>query len=69
MFDVRNPRFFFDAPVVIDAALRPRLDAFDGKIPAAPWSWFVQTTRSLSDHDFAVLTGVDAAGAESSSQQ
>jgi len=58
-FAVRDVRFYFDAPVAIDAALRSRLDAFvkRGHDPQGPyWSWLVQGTRYLSAHDFGVLT-------------
>ena len=56
-FDVTNPRYFFDQPVVIDAALRSTLDAFAKRDPAGPWAWFVQTTRTVSDADFDRLVG------------
>lgn len=59
-FKVRDVRLFFDAPVVIDADLRSKLDAFAGRDPANPWAWFVQTTRAVTEHDFAILTGKDA---------
>lgn len=57
-FRVGKPRYFFDTPVVIDPALRARLDAFAGRDPVGPWAWFVQGTRVISAHDFAILTGV-----------
>lgn len=56
-FRVKNPRFFFDKPIVIDAAMRENLDAFASREPARSWSWFVQGTRSLSKHDYELLTG------------
>jgi hypothetical protein len=57
-FAVRDVRFYFDSPVVIDAPLRARLQAFTdhGHDPAGAWSWLVQGTRYLTAHDFAVLT-------------
>jgi len=58
-FAVRDVRFYFDAPVVIDGALRSRLEAFvkRGHDREGPhWSWLVQGTRYLTAHDFAVLT-------------
>jgi hypothetical protein len=58
-FAVRDVRFYFDAPIVIDAALRSLLEAFvkRGHDPEGPhWSWLVQGTRYLTAHDFAVLT-------------
>ena len=56
-FRLSNARFFFDEPVVIDADLRAKLDAFADREPAKSWSWFVQGTRLITEHDFAVLTG------------
>jgi hypothetical protein len=57
-FPVRDARYYFDAPVMIDAALRSRLDAFvkHGHDPNGALSWLVQGTRYLTAHDFAVLT-------------
>jgi hypothetical protein len=57
-FAVRDVRFYFDSPVAINAALRAQLDAFvkHGHDPDGPWSWLVQGTRYLTEHDFAVLT-------------
>lgn len=56
-FKVRNTRFFFDKPVVVDSVVRARLDAFKDRDPSGPWAWLVQATRRLSEHDFRVLTG------------
>ena len=58
-FSVGDVRYFFDSPVVIDAALRSRLDAFvkHGHDPNGFWSFLVQGTRYVTAHDFAVLTG------------
>lgn len=55
-FTVTNVRYFFEEPVVIDAALRAQLDAFAAKDPHGPWSWLVQGTRKITEHDFKVLT-------------
>ncbi len=57
-FTVRDVRFYFDSPVVIDAALRARLQAFTdrGHDPSGPWSWLVQGTRYVNAHDFGILT-------------
>jgi hypothetical protein len=57
-FSVRDVRYYFDSPIVIDAALRSRLDAFvkHGHDPTGPWSFLVQGTRYLTANDFAVLT-------------
>jgi hypothetical protein len=58
-FSVGDVRYYFDSPVVIDAALRSRLDAFvkHGHDPNGFWSFLVQGTRYVTAHDFAVLTG------------
>jgi hypothetical protein len=56
-FRVTNVRYFFDAPVVIDAPLRAQLEAFQGRDPTRSWSWFVQATRDVTEHDFLLLTG------------
>ena len=56
-FRVTNPRFFFDYPIVIDSSTRSKMDAFTGRDLQSSWSWFVQGTRSLSEHDFLLLTG------------
>lgn len=55
-FRIRHKRYFFDRPVIIDAPLRARLDAFKGKDPNNPWSWFVLAARILTSHDFEILT-------------
>jgi hypothetical protein len=50
-------RTYLDNPVVIDSDMRSRLDAFDGRDPnTSTWGWFVQATRKLTAHDFALLT-------------
>jgi hypothetical protein len=55
-FDVRNVRYFFDEPVIIDAELRAKLERFQGRDPQSAWGWFVQGTRKVSEHDFRILT-------------
>jgi hypothetical protein len=55
-FHVTNVRYFFDAPVVIDAPLRAQLDAFQGREPSQSWAWFVQATHAVTEHDFRLLT-------------
>ncbi|MCH7699760.1 MAG: type I restriction enzyme HsdR N-terminal domain-containing protein [Chloroflexi bacterium] len=44
-------------PTVIDEKLRGRLDAFSDKRPSQAWSWLVQKTNKLSEHDFHILIG------------
>jgi hypothetical protein len=56
-FQAKNPRYFFDKPIVIDAALRSQLDAFKDCDPSGSWGWFVQATRLITAHDFRLLTG------------
>ncbi len=56
-FRVKNVRTFFDHPVVINPALRARLDAFKDRDPDAAWAWFVQITKRISAHDFDILVG------------
>lgn len=55
-FAVTDPHFI-SPPVLIDADLRARLDAFNDKDPTSTrWSWFVQVTREVSENDFKLLT-------------
>jgi hypothetical protein len=56
-FAVRDVRYFFDAPIALDADLRSRLDAFRGRAQTQKWAWFVQGTHRVSAHDFALLVG------------
>lgn len=54
-FRLRRHRFF---PLVsIDEELRSKLDAFRDRDPrSSRWAWFVQNTRLVTAHDFALLT-------------
>jgi hypothetical protein len=45
----------------IDASVRAQLDAFGGRDLTSNPGWFVQTTRTLSQHDFELLTASKAA--------
>lgn len=56
VFNLKNPKLYLDNLTVINAELRAKLDAFEDKDPGARWAWFVQATRSISRHDFMVLT-------------
>jgi hypothetical protein len=47
---------WIDTPVELDPKLRARLNAFQGKDPSRPWSWFVQSTCRVTEHDFQLLT-------------
>jgi hypothetical protein len=54
--DLVSERVYLDSPVVIDAALRAKLDAFKGRDPSKQWAWFVQSTHGISKDDFEILT-------------
>ena len=56
-FKVKDVRYFFDKPIVIDPALRLRLDAFRGRDPAKAWAWLVQGTKVVTPADFERLVG------------
>lgn len=56
VFELRDVVEYTSEPIVIDAVLRAKLDAFHDKDPGKPWSWFVQGTHKVTDHDFKVLT-------------
>jgi hypothetical protein len=56
LFSLEKNRTYIDNPVIIDAALRAKLDAFKNRDPNKPWSWFVFSTRRLSENDFRILT-------------
>lgn len=57
VFGLQDTKLYLDKPVVVDAALRSSLDAFDGRDPRDPWAWFVFSTHRISEHDFRILTG------------
>lgn len=56
VFQIKEPHLYLDEPIVIDATLRPQLDAFRDKDLNRSWAWFVQATRRISGHDFEMLT-------------
>jgi hypothetical protein len=56
IFGLEHVVEYLDNPVVIDAALRAKLDAFQGKDPNKAWAWFVQGAHTVAQHDFALLT-------------
>jgi len=56
LFSLEKNRTYIDNPVIIDAALRAKLDAFKNRDPNKPWSWFVFSTRRISENDFRILT-------------
>jgi hypothetical protein len=55
-FQIADAEIYTDKPVVIDEALRARLEAFRGRGPSKAWSWLVQGTGRISEHDFRILT-------------
>lgn len=55
VFKLEDIEIHLDNPTVIDAALRAKLDAFEGRDPNTSWAWFVQATRKISAHDFEIL--------------
>jgi len=55
-FALTGPQLYVEEPVVIDAELRGRLNAFDKKNPEQGWAWFVQATHRVTKHDFDLLT-------------
>jgi len=56
LFSLEKNRTYIDNPVIIDAALRAKLDAFKNRDPTKAWSWFVFATRKISENDFRILT-------------
>jgi hypothetical protein len=55
-FRVAKSRLYIEEPVVIDAALRAKLQAFEGRDQDKSWAWFVQATRKITEHDYRILT-------------
>lgn len=58
-FRVTNARFFLNEPIVIDGTLRATMEAFENRDQNGSWSWLVQGTRSLTEHNFMLVTGND----------
>jgi len=56
VFHLKDVRLYLDNPVIINAELRGKLDAFQGKNPDQGWAWFVQATRRITRRDFELLT-------------
>jgi len=55
-FDLDDVVTYVDDPVVLNAEVRGRLDAFKDAIPSRNWGWFVTATSRLTENDFRVLT-------------
>jgi hypothetical protein len=56
VFELRDPVLYLDNPVAIDRDLRGKLDEFEDRDLSKAWSWFVQSSRGVSKHDFDALT-------------
>jgi len=56
IFRVGEAKLYPDDPVVIDADVREKLEAFQNRDLNKPWGWFVQATRRISASDFDTLT-------------
>ena len=53
---LEDAKVYLGNPLAIDAILRSKLQAFEGKDPNRSWAWFVRATRKISPHDFDMLT-------------
>ncbi|RCV63392.1 hypothetical protein C5S53_14145 [Methanophagales archaeon] len=56
VFQVTDVHLYLEDPIIIDAALRSRLDAFKNRDQGKSWAWFVHATRKITENDFNVLT-------------
>lgn len=56
VFRLSDVQVYTERPVVLDAKLRSRLDAFKGRSAHARWAWFVRRVRLVTEHDFRILT-------------
>jgi hypothetical protein len=55
-FQLEDTHLYLRDPIIIDASLRTRLDAFKDRDTSKAWAWLVQATRNISAHDFSILT-------------
>jgi len=55
-FQVGEAKLYLNDPVIIDAEVRAKLEAFQNRDLNRPWGWFVQATRRISANDFDILT-------------
>lgn len=55
VFELRHPTLYLEEPVDVKD-LRGQLEAFEGRDLSKSWSWFVQQSKAISEHDFDVLT-------------
>jgi hypothetical protein len=58
-FRLEKAQAYIDNPTYLNLTMRQKLDAFRGRDLAKNWAWLVQTTRKISQHDFALLTRLD----------
>ncbi|MBA7505946.1 hypothetical protein ES706_04626 [subsurface metagenome] len=56
LFRLSDVKLYTENPVVVDAQLRSKLDAFKDRTANKNWAWFVQATRWVTEHDFLLLT-------------
>lgn len=56
VFRVEHAHLYVDEPIVLDAALRRQLEAFQHRDEEKSWAWFVQSTHRVTAHDCTVLT-------------
>lgn len=54
-FKLKNIRVYLNDPVILDAELRSKLDAFKDK-DQSTWGWFVHRPQKITKHDFMLLT-------------
>lgn len=57
-FKLDSTHIYYNNPNKISEDLRSDLDAFNGK-DVGKWSWFVQTTRYITENDFKLLIRED----------
>ena len=56
IFEVGEAKLYLNNPVIIDAEIRAKLEAFQNRDLNKSWGWFVQATRKISANDFSILT-------------
>lgn len=60
IFSLKDAKINSENPIVINASIRAKLDAFKDKDPTTTiWSWFVVCTRKISENDFKILTNFE----------
>ena len=56
VFKVGQAKLYLDNPVIIDAEVRAKLEAFQKRDLSKSWGWYVQATRRIGRNDFNILT-------------